>query len=51
MKDMPRIADRPGKELPPLDFDKLKQDIVESYPEVIKLIKSLSYLILEYVFQ
>ncbi|XP_026741736.1 pyruvate carboxylase, mitochondrial isoform X2 [Trichoplusia ni] len=34
LKDMPRIADRPGKELPPLDFDKLKQDIVESYPEV-----------------
>ena len=31
---MPRIADRPGKELAPLDFDKLKSDLKETYPEV-----------------
>nr|WIV69446.1 pyruvate carboxylase [Hyphantria cunea] len=34
LKDMPRIEDRPGKQLPPLDFDKLKKDISETYPEV-----------------
>ncbi|KAJ8719476.1 hypothetical protein PYW08_011651 [Mythimna loreyi] len=34
LKDMPRIADRPGKELPPLDFDKLKAELKETYPEV-----------------
>ncbi|XP_075977101.1 pyruvate carboxylase isoform X2 [Anticarsia gemmatalis] len=32
LKDMPRIEDRPGKQLPPLDFDKLKNDLVETYP-------------------
>ncbi|KAJ8720093.1 hypothetical protein PYW07_012136 [Mythimna separata] len=34
LKDMPRIADRPGKELAPLDFDKLKSELKETYPEV-----------------
>ncbi|XP_039757417.1 pyruvate carboxylase, mitochondrial isoform X2 [Pararge aegeria] len=34
LKDMPRIEGRPGQELAPLDFDKLKQDIKENYPEV-----------------
>ncbi|CAH0625321.1 unnamed protein product [Chrysodeixis includens] len=34
LKDMPRTEYRPGKDLPPLDFDKLKQDIFENYPEV-----------------
>ncbi|CAK1542975.1 unnamed protein product [Leptosia nina] len=34
LKDMPRIEGRPGQELPPLDFDKLKKDIQETYPEV-----------------
>ncbi|KAF9420727.1 hypothetical protein HW555_003075 [Spodoptera exigua] len=37
LKDMPRIADRPGKELAPLDFDKLKNDLKETYPEVTDL--------------
>ncbi|KAF9793700.1 hypothetical protein SFRURICE_003524 [Spodoptera frugiperda] len=37
LKDMPRIADRPGKELAPLDFDKLKADLRETYPEVTDL--------------
>ncbi|XP_038212521.1 pyruvate carboxylase, mitochondrial isoform X2 [Zerene cesonia] len=34
LKDMPRIEGRPGQELPPLDFDKLKKDIQETYPDV-----------------
>lgn len=34
LKDMPRIEGRPGQELAPLDFDKLKEDIKEHYPEV-----------------
>ncbi|XP_060804065.1 pyruvate carboxylase, mitochondrial isoform X2 [Amyelois transitella] len=34
LKDMPRIEGRPGQELPPLDFDKLKKDIQETYPHV-----------------
>ncbi|XP_069360089.1 pyruvate carboxylase, mitochondrial isoform X2 [Maniola hyperantus] len=34
LKDMPRIEGRPGQELPPLDFDKLKTDLKEHYPEV-----------------
>lgn len=32
LKDMPKIEDRPGKYLPPLDFDKLKSDLEETYP-------------------
>ncbi|CAG9788130.1 unnamed protein product [Diatraea saccharalis] len=31
LKDMPRIEGRPGAELPPLDFNKLKEDLSESY--------------------
>ncbi|CAH0726871.1 unnamed protein product, partial [Brenthis ino] len=34
LKDMPRIEGRPGQELPPLDFAKLKADLQEAYPEV-----------------
>nr|XP_032517894.1 pyruvate carboxylase, mitochondrial isoform X1 [Danaus plexippus plexippus] len=34
LKDMPRIEGRPGQELPPLDFDKLKEELKESYPEI-----------------
>ncbi|XP_026741919.1 pyruvate carboxylase, mitochondrial-like [Trichoplusia ni] len=34
LKDLPASTYRPGKELPPLDFEKLKQDIVENHPEV-----------------
>ncbi|XP_045451992.1 pyruvate carboxylase, mitochondrial [Melitaea cinxia] len=34
LKDMPRIEGRPGQELQPLDFKKLKQDLQETYPEV-----------------
>ncbi|XP_050677665.1 pyruvate carboxylase, mitochondrial isoform X2 [Leptidea sinapis] len=34
LKDMPRIEGRPGQELPPLDFDKLKAEIKESHPDV-----------------
>ncbi|XP_047508066.1 pyruvate carboxylase, mitochondrial isoform X2 [Pieris napi] len=34
LKDMPRIEGRPGQELPPLDFDKLKKDIQETYSDV-----------------
>ncbi|KAL0878650.1 hypothetical protein ABMA27_003721 [Loxostege sticticalis] len=34
LKDMPRIEGRPGAELPPLDFDKLKQELRETYPDV-----------------
>ncbi|XP_063625395.1 pyruvate carboxylase, mitochondrial isoform X6 [Cydia splendana] len=32
LKDMKRIDGRPGAEMPPLDFDKLKADIQETYP-------------------
>ncbi|KAH8285500.1 hypothetical protein KR054_010079 [Drosophila jambulina] len=32
LKDMPRIEGRPGAELAPLDFGKLKQDLKESHP-------------------
>ncbi|XP_041981537.1 pyruvate carboxylase, mitochondrial isoform X2 [Aricia agestis] len=34
LKDMPRIEGRPGQELPPLDFDKLKSELQETYPDV-----------------
>lgn len=34
LKDMPRIEGRPGQELPPLDFDKLKADLRDTYPDV-----------------
>ncbi|XP_022114671.2 pyruvate carboxylase, mitochondrial isoform X1 [Pieris rapae] len=34
LKDMPRIEGRPGQELPPLDFGKLKKDIQETYSDV-----------------
>ncbi|CAG4997130.1 unnamed protein product [Parnassius apollo] len=34
LKDMPRIEGRPGQELLPLDFDKLKKDLMESFPDV-----------------
>ncbi|KAL0828968.1 hypothetical protein ABMA28_003859 [Loxostege sticticalis] len=34
LKDMPRIEGRPGAELPPLDFEKLKQELRETYPDV-----------------
>ncbi|XP_075166781.1 pyruvate carboxylase isoform X2 [Haematobia irritans] len=34
LKDMPRIEGRPGENLPPLDFDKLKKDLKESHPHV-----------------
>ncbi|XP_023954156.1 pyruvate carboxylase, mitochondrial isoform X3 [Bicyclus anynana] len=34
LKDMPRIEGRPGQELAPLDFEKLKEDLKEHYPEV-----------------
>ncbi|XP_047028148.1 pyruvate carboxylase, mitochondrial isoform X1 [Helicoverpa zea] len=37
LKDMPRIADRPGKELAPLDFEKLRSDLIETYPELSDL--------------
>lgn len=32
LKDMPRIEGRPGANLPPLDFKKLKTDVLESHP-------------------
>lgn len=32
LKDMPRIEGRPGATMPPLDFGKLKSDILESHP-------------------
>lgn len=56
LKDMPRIEGRPGQELPPLDFKKLKQDLQETYPEVIKLVTctmnySISYNSLIYQFR
>ncbi|XP_048483196.1 pyruvate carboxylase, mitochondrial isoform X4 [Plutella xylostella] len=34
LKDMVRIEGRPGQELPPLDFDQLKKEIQETYPDV-----------------
>ncbi|XP_052749258.1 pyruvate carboxylase, mitochondrial isoform X2 [Galleria mellonella] len=37
LKDMPRIEGRPGQELPPLDFDKLKNEIAETYPNITDL--------------
>ncbi|KAJ6636261.1 Pyruvate carboxylase, mitochondrial [Pseudolycoriella hygida] len=33
LKDMPRVEGRPGASLPPLDFDKLRADIRETYPK------------------
>lgn len=32
---MPRIDGRPGEKLAPVDFDKLKKDLQETYPNVI----------------
>jgi pyruvate carboxylase len=32
LKDMPRIEGRPGSLLPPLDFEQLAADLLESYP-------------------
>lgn len=32
LKDMPRVEGRPGESLAPLDFKKLKSDILESHP-------------------
>lgn len=34
LKDMPRIEGRPGEQLPPLDFNKLKAELKESHPLV-----------------
>lgn len=34
LRDMPRIDGRPGATLPPLDFEKLKTDLKEDYPDV-----------------
>ncbi|KAI5646168.1 conserved carboxylase domain-containing protein [Phthorimaea operculella] len=34
LKDMKRIEGRPGEEMPPLDFDKLKKELQETYPDV-----------------
>ncbi|XP_073946013.1 pyruvate carboxylase isoform X1 [Choristoneura fumiferana] len=34
LKDMQRIEGRPGAEMPPLDFDKLKKELQETYPSV-----------------
>lgn len=34
LKDMPRIEGRPGKQLEPLDFDKLKKQLKETHPHV-----------------
>ncbi|XP_028031923.1 pyruvate carboxylase, mitochondrial isoform X1 [Bombyx mandarina] len=34
LKDMPRIEGRPGKELPSLNFDKLKGELKESFPDI-----------------
>jgi len=34
LKDMPRIEGRPGANLQPLDFDKLRTDLKESHPHV-----------------
>lgn len=33
LKDMPRVEGRPGASLAPLDFDKLRADIRETYPK------------------
>ncbi|CAH1985210.1 unnamed protein product [Acanthoscelides obtectus] len=32
LRDMPRIEGRPGESLPPLDFNKLKTDLTETFP-------------------
>lgn len=32
LKDMPRVVGRPGESLPPLDFKKLKAEVMESHP-------------------
>ncbi|XP_070507786.1 pyruvate carboxylase, mitochondrial isoform X2 [Chironomus tepperi] len=32
LKDMPRVEGRPGESLPPLDFDALKKEVLESHP-------------------
>ncbi|KRF97599.1 uncharacterized protein Dwil_GK20962, isoform B [Drosophila willistoni] len=34
LKDMPRIEGRPGEELEPLDFSKLKEDLKESHANI-----------------
>lgn len=34
LKNMPRIEGRPGASLPPLDFDKLKEELKEDFPKV-----------------
>ncbi|XP_034178667.1 pyruvate carboxylase isoform X1 [Osmia lignaria lignaria] len=34
LKNMPRVQGRPGASLPPLDFDALKSQLQESYPQV-----------------
>lgn len=34
LKNMPRIEGRPGVSLPPLDFGKLKTDLIETFPFV-----------------
>ncbi|XP_075233438.1 pyruvate carboxylase isoform X2 [Lycorma delicatula] len=34
LKDMPRIAGRPGASLPSFDFDKLKKDLQERHPRI-----------------
>lgn len=34
LKDMPRIEGRPGQSLPPLDFNKVKSDLLEKYSNV-----------------
>lgn len=34
LKDMPRIEGRPGENLAPLDFDKLKKDLKDSHPNI-----------------
>ncbi|XP_014239714.1 pyruvate carboxylase, mitochondrial isoform X1 [Cimex lectularius] len=31
IKDLPKIKGRPGETLPPLDFDKLEQDLIEKF--------------------
>nr|CAH7750938.1 unnamed protein product [Callosobruchus chinensis] len=34
LRDMPRIEGRPGETLAPLDFNKLKQDLIETFPNI-----------------
>ncbi|XP_077284120.1 pyruvate carboxylase isoform X2 [Arctopsyche grandis] len=34
LKDMPRIDGRPGENLASVDFDKLKKDLIENYPQI-----------------